>query len=99
MAAEQDQLIGGPGHQERRICKRGKVRPVAWSGARQGQVRLERPGLWLQPGSHALRLNLPGQLAGVLSALADVQPDHADQPAALERSELAKRQLEGRQTQ
>ena len=76
---------GRPRRHDGWACKgRRQVRPVARSSARQGQVRLERPSLWRQPAPLAFRFDVSRKLAGLINPRDDLEPDDANQPAAIE---------------
>src|SRR5260221_9316199 len=95
VAAVQDKLDGRPWRQVGLVGKFRKVRAIPWPGARQRQVRLEWPAIRLQPRPHALGLNPSCELAGLIGARANLEPDDADEPPALESSDIAPRKLEG----
>src|SRR5450759_3085296 len=85
VAAIQDQLFGAPSRDVGRARKRRDGAAIAWTRARQRQVRLERSRVVLQAGPHALDLDLGSKLASLVCARTDLSPDHADQTPALER--------------
>ena len=99
MAAVQDKLFGSPGRQLGRCGKGSKCGPIPWPGARKREMRLKRTSIGLQPDPYALRLDLRCKLAGLIGARAELQPDHADEPPALERSDLAQLELQATQRQ
>ena len=96
VARVENQLIGAPGFELRQGGQHRRRRPVPRPCAGQCEVRLERPGLGLQPGRLALGLHPPGQRAHRLVTGPHAQPDHTRQPAPAKHPHLAERDLERR---
>lgn len=57
-------------------------------------MRLEGPSLRFQPRPNALGLDLGHELAGLLGACAQLEPDDTDQAPPLERPEITQLQVE-----